>query len=371
MTVSGRVEISAINDLKRHINKIAPSIEKAVSRVIASGWFVLGPEVKAFEDEFAAYCGTPHCVTLANGTDALELALRSLDMGQGKKVLTVGNAGMYSTTAILATGATPVYADIQSDTLLINVEDLQCIINREKIDAIIVTHLYGLLDNAPEIVRLAGSLGIPVVEDCAQSHGAMLDVKKAGSFGDIGCFSFYPTKNLGALGDGGAIVTGRADLAEKVRQLRQYGWTSKYHADLAGGRNSRLDEMQAAILRTMLPLLDEWNRRRREIATRYTRGIVHPKVITPALHGEEYVAHLYIIQTSKRDELKQHLSNAGIPSDIHYPLPDFRQTVCSSLYKNIDKPVTSRICTEVLTLPCFPEMTDDETDIIIDHINSW
>jgi dTDP-4-amino-4,6-dideoxygalactose transaminase len=363
--------LKSINDLGRHTQPLQAKLSAAIERVLRSGWFVLGPEVKAFEEEFAAYCDVAHCVSLANGTDALELALRALDIGPGKTVLTVANAGMYSTVAILATGATPVYADILPDTYLMDIADLQRILGRQQVDAVIVTHLYGLLADVSEVVRLAHARKIPVVEDCAQAHGAMLRGQKAGSFGDIGCFSFYPTKNLGALGDGGAIVTGRADLAEKVRRLRQYGWNDKYHADLAGGRNSRLDEIQAAVLRVMLPLLDQWNNRRREIAARYTEKIAHPAIIAPAIHSEEYVAHLYVIRTARRDSLKQHLAEAGIPSDIHYPVPDYAQASCRHLLEGADKPATSRACGEVLTLPCFPEMSDNEADMVIDRINSW
>ncbi|MDO8464047.1 MAG: DegT/DnrJ/EryC1/StrS family aminotransferase [Gallionella sp.] len=363
--------LKSINDLTRHTQPIQTALSAAIERVLHSGWFVLGPEVKAFEEEFAGYCGTAHCVSLANGTDALELALRALNIGPDKTVLTVANAGMYGTAAILATGALPAYADILPDTLLVDVADLQHMLDRQPVDAVIVTHLYGLLADVPEIVRLAHARKIPVVEDCAQSHGAMLHGQKAGSFGDIGCFSFYPTKNLGALGDGGAIVTNRADLAERVRRLRQYGWSSKYHADLAGGRNSRLDEIQAAILRVMLPMLDGWNERRREIAARYTEKIVHPAIVTPAIHAEEYVAHLYVIRTARRNSLKQHLAEAGIPSDIHYPVPDYAQISCRHLLEGVDKPATSLACAEVLTLPCFPEMSDNETDMVIDRINSW
>lgn len=363
--------LKSINDLNRHTQPIQTALSAAIERVLRSGWFVLGPEVKAFEEEFAGYCGASHCVSLANGTDALELALRALEIGPGKTVLTVANAGMYGTAAILATGALPVYADILPDTLLMDVGDLRRILDRQPVDAVIVTHLYGLLADATEIVRLAHARKIPVIEDCAQAHGAMLRGQKAGSFGDIGCFSFYPTKNLGALGDGGAIVTGRANLAERVRQLRQYGWSGKYHADLAGGRNSRLDEIQAAVLRVMLPLLDGWNGRRREIAARYTEKIAHPAVIAPAIHTEEYVAHLYVIRTTRRESLKQHLAEAGIPSDIHYPVPDYAQASCRRLFGDTDKPATSLACAEVLTLPCFPEMSDNEADMVIDRVNSW
>lgn len=363
--------LKAINDLGRHTQAIQEELGAAVGRVLRSGWFVLGPEVSAFEAEFASYCGAQHCVSLANGTDALELALRALDIGAGKTVLTVANSGMYSTVAILATGARPLYAEVRPDTLLVDTADVARILEREKIDAIIVTHLYGLLGDIRQVMELARARGIPVVEDCAQAHGAALDGRKAGSSGDIGCFSFYPTKNLGALGDGGAIITSRDDLAGKVRQLRQYGWSGKYHAALSGGRNSRLDEMQAAVLRVMLPLLDRWNARRREIAARYSSGIEHPKVTVPAVRGDDYVAHLYVIRATERDGLKQHLAEVGIPTDVHYPVPDYAQEACRHLFEDVSLPVTAQACGEVLTLPCFPEMSDDEVDFIIARVNSW
>ena len=369
--MSERMGLKAINDLSRHIAPIAPAIEKAISRVIASGWFVLGPEVNAFEREFAAYCASDHCVSVASGTDALELALRSLNIGQKSNVITVANAGMYSTCAILATGASPVYADVDPDTSLIDTGNAARLVEDFKIDAIVVTHLYGLMADIHEVVELAKSEKIPVIEDCAQAHGAMIEGKKAGTFGDIGCFSFYPTKNLGALGDGGAVITNRIDLARRIRQLRQYGWESKYRATLAGGRNSRLDEIQAAVLRVKLPLLDKWNARRRAIATRYSQGINHAGIMTPAVHGEEYVAHLYVIKTEGRDNLKQNLIEKGIPSDIHYPIPDYRQPCCKDLFKELMKSGTERQCNEVLTLPCFPEMSDEEIDMIINLVNVW
>lgn len=368
---AGRDSLIAINDLRRHTSLITPEIEQAISRVVASGWFVLGSEVLAFEQEFALYCSKPYCVTLANGTDALEIALRALDIGPGKMVLTVANAGMYSSIAILATGAMPLYAEISVNTLLLDVVDLARMLETHKVDAIIVTHLYGLLASIEDIIELAKTYDVPVIEDCAQAHGARRQGKKAGSFGDIACFSFYPTKNLGALGDGGAIVTSRKDLSDKVKQYRQYGWGSKYNVKLSGGRNSRLDEIQAAILRVKLPLLDQWNERRRNIAARYSKGITNAKVATQVICGEEYVAHLYVIRVVGRDILRQYLTDSGIPSDVHYSIPDYAQPAYCHLFNDIRLPLTEQACSEVLTLPCFPEMTDVEVDAVIDCVNSW
>lgn len=363
--------VNSINDLKRHASMLIPLIEQTISRVVASGWFVLGPEVTAFEEEFASYCSLQNCVTVANGTDAIELSLRALDISEGKTVLTVANAGMYSSIAIFATGAMPLYADVCADTMLIDVKDVSRILANHKVDAIIVTHLYGLLANVEDIMAIAKKYGVPVIEDCAQAHGASRLGKRAGSFGDMACFSFYPTKNLGALGDGGAIVTSRKELADKVKSFRQYGWSSKYNLTLPGGRNSRLDEMQAAILRVKLPLLDQWNNQRRNIAERYSKGINNVKVITPKVYGEEYVAHLYVIRTDSRDELRQYLTESGVPSDVHYPIPDYAQPAYCQHFSGKSFPVTKRVCSEVLTLPCFPEMTDDEVDAVIDCVNSW
>ncbi|OQA34070.1 MAG: dTDP-3-amino-3,6-dideoxy-alpha-D-galactopyranose transaminase [Betaproteobacteria bacterium ADurb.Bin341] len=363
--------LKAINDLSRHTEPLRAELDGAIKRVLDRGWFVLGPEVTAFEQEFAAYCGASHCVSLASGTDALEMALRALGIGPGKTVLTVANAGLYSTIAIFATGATPVYAEILPDKLLIDPTDMKRILDSRKVDAIIVTHLYGLLANMRSILLFAREKGVPVIEDCAQAHGASRQGKKAGSLADIACFSFYPTKNLGALGDGGAVTTSSPELAEAIRQLRQYGWSKKYQASRAGGHNSRLDELQAAILRAKLPLLDTWNARRRDIAKRYNTGIRHPKITTPGTHGEEYVAHLYVIRTAEREALKQHLAAANIPCDIHYPIPDFAQPAYSALFTGVRLPITTQVCKEVLTLPCFPELGDDEVDTIIAHINAW
>lgn len=359
------------NDLKRHVASIEVEVQWAISNVVSSGWFVLGPEVEAFEREFAAYCGVAHCVTVANGTDALEMALRAAGIGTGSKVATVANAGMYSTLAILAVGATPVYVDICADTLLMSADELASLLDDQEVDAIIVTHLYGLMADMPGILSLARRRGATVIEDCAQAHGAQLGGKKAGSFGDLACFSFYPTKNLGALGDGGAVVTDRADWAEGVRLLRQYGWDARYHTRVRGGRNSRLDALQAAVLRVKLPRLDGWNARRRAIATAYTTRIRNPRVVCPEVYGQEYTAHLYVVRTQDRDALVRHLAAAGVVSDIHYPLADYQQDILRNELMGVQKPATESACAQVLTLPCFPEMTDHEVSYVIECVSSF
>ncbi|MES1981092.1 MAG: DegT/DnrJ/EryC1/StrS family aminotransferase [Pseudomonadota bacterium] len=359
-----------INDLLRHNQSLIGEVSTAAISVLESGWYVLGKQVKEFEQEFAQYCQTEHCISVANGTDALELALRALGLGMGSQVITVANAGAYSTTAILAVGALPVYVDINADTLLLSIEHLRCLINDET-KAIVVTHLYGQAAPVHEVLALAAKYDIPVIEDCAQAHGAVLNGRRVGSFGALGCFSFYPTKNLGAAGDGGAITTNDAVLAKRVQMLRQYGWQSKYEIALVGGRNSRMDEMQAAILRVKLPHLDNWNRRRFEISQLYITGIRHPLVTLPHIAADSFVGHLFIIRAEKRDELRDHLKQTQITSEIHYPIPDYRQIAFAALFAGVELPATEHACRVILTLPCFPEMTDVEIQHVIEAVNRW
>jgi len=360
-----------INDIERHTHAIGDQLREAVERVIARGWFVLGDECAAFESEFAAYCDAAHCVSVGNGTDALELALRALGMGHGRRVATVGNAGYYATTAILQVGADPVYVDVSEADRLMNLDGLGRLAEAGAIDAVVLTHLFGVMHDAPEARRIADRAGIPLIEDCAQAHGARRDGRAAGSVGHVGCFSFYPTKNLGALGDGGAVVTSDPGLASRLSGLRQYGWTSKYRVELAQGRNSRLDEMQAAVLRAKLPHLDGWNESRREIARRYGEGINNPRVSCSAPRGAEDVAHLYVVETPDPSSLRAHLGAAGIASDVHYPIPDYRQPALAALRAWPELPVTESLATRVLTLPCFPELTDAELDRVIGRVNAW
>ena len=364
------MSIDKINDLSLHNSAIAEGLHKAASRVIDSGWYAMGPEVTAFEKAFAAYCGTADAIGVANGTDAIELALRAVGVAQGDEVITVANAGFYSSTAIRAIGAVPVYVDILENTLLMDPASAATAIT-VKTKAIVVTHLFGQLADMEPLCVLAKKHGIALLEDCAQSHGATTNGKRAGSFGDIAAFSFFPTKNLGALGDGGAVVTSNAKLAACVRSLRQYGWATKYTVADGGARNSRLDEMQAALLSVKLPLLDGWNEKRRQIAKRYAENIKHPAVRVPNIVGIDHVAHLYVIRCSQRDALKKHLHNHGIASDIHYPILDTQQPVTGSSFAGISLPISEKVRDEILTLPCYPELTFEEVDAVADCINHW
>lgn len=363
-----------LNDLQRHHESLLPSLKQSISEVVSSGWYILGKQVTRFESLFAEYCGVSHCIGVANATDALELALKAYSIGTGDHVVTVANAGMYSTTAILVVGAEPVYVDVHERTYGADPTALEVLLASAKlksIKAVIITHLYGQLAAVEEIVDICAQYNIPLIEDCAQAHGAERNGKRAGSFGDVACFSFYPTKNLGAVGDGGALVTNSSDLAIRVRSLRQYGWSSKYHVGLIGGRNSRLDELQAAVLSVKLPYLNEWNKRRREIASWYVSGIVHPEIYLPQPVDTSYVAHLFVVRAVQRESLRQHLENHGIATDIHYPVPDHRQACFGVKFADVSLPVTERVSKEILTLPCFPEMNEEEVNYVIDVCNRW
>ncbi|QVI86746.1 DegT/DnrJ/EryC1/StrS family aminotransferase [Pseudomonas viridiflava] len=341
-----------------------------LTRTLDTHWYVLGSEVAGFEREFADYVGVAHCVSVANGSDALELALKGLGVGQGKKVVAVANAGFYGSTAIHAVGAEPVYADVDPKTLTLCTQSLSAVIAASKPSVIIVTHLYGQLANIEEIVQIATTAGIPVLEDCAQSHGARRNGKQAGSFGTIACFSFYPTKNLGALGDGGAVVTNDEQLAARIRQLRQYGWDQKYRVAIPGGRNSRLDEMQAAILRIKLPHLDTWNDQRRSIAKRYSEAFAGFNMQLPCSVADDYVGHLYVVRVEDRAAFAAALKEKQVSTDIHYPIADHKQPAYNAT-ASVALDVTEHSCDTVISLPCFPGLTDEEVNRVIDAVTAY
>jgi dTDP-4-amino-4,6-dideoxygalactose transaminase len=363
-----------INSLSRHFTPLTEALSDAAKKIIDSGYFVLGPSVTKFENDFASYCGTTHCIGVANGTDALELALKGLGVKPGEHVVVCANAAMYSTSAVIACDAKPLFVDVDPRTATISASALKQLLEstNKKISALVITHLYGRLADIAFICDLARQHGIKVLEDCAQAHGARdVNGKVAGSFGDAASFSFYPTKNLGAIGDGGAVTTSNNEVAARVKMLRQYGWAGKYQNALSGGRNSRLDEIQAAFLSVLLPHLDAWNVRRRNIANRYSAEIRHADIQTPAASGEDYVAHLYVINSNRRDELRQHLEKLNIGNDIHYPIPDHRQSLFENRYADVHLSHTERLCKTSLTLPCFPELTDQEVLQVIDACNNF
>lgn len=360
----------AINDLAKNHHAGQDELRGACERVLSSGRYILGDETARFESSFAAYCGAAHCIGVANGTDALEIALRTLQVQPGDKVIAAANAGMYSTIAINACAAEPVYVDVDLQTMNMSLPALHTALARQP-RAVVVTHLYGRLAPVEEIVAAAHDAGVVVIEDCAQSHGARRGGCHAGAFGDVGCFSFYPTKNLGALGDGGALVTRDAALAIRARQLRQYGWGRKYHCEHYGGRNSRLDEIQAAMLSVKLGWLDRENQVRRDIARHYFDGIRNPHITTQPRDGDADVVHLYVVRSPHRAELAAHLLKAGVQTDIHYPLPDHRQPLFGARFAAVRLPATEALAGEILTLPCHPSLSEKEIAHVIAACNSF
>jgi dTDP-3-amino-3,4,6-trideoxy-alpha-D-glucose transaminase len=360
-------------DLKRQTASLQPDLEAAIHRVLASGWYILGQEVATLEEEFAAFCGARYAIGVANGTEALQLALVACGIGPGDEVITVPNAGVPGTAAILLTGARPAFADVSIDSHNLDPDRLEGAIT-PRTRAVMLVHLYGRTAALEPIIEIARRHGIYVVEDCAQAHGARYHGTIVGTFGDVGCFSFYPTKNLGACGDGGLVITNDYDIAARLRRLRVYGWGRKYHSDLPGGTNSRLDELQAAILRVKLPHLDEWNRARQERAHRYSELLAGGPVLPPETPppGEEHVYHLYVVRSPHRQALQSHLRAQGIGTDIHYPLPTHLQPIYRGLgYHEGDFPVSEQLAREVLSLPMYPELTPEEVAAVAATVRAF
>lgn len=357
-----------MNDPKRLFDEHAVDIRGAVNAVLESGWYLLGSKTVEFERSFADFCGATHCVGVANGTDALEIALRALEIGAGDEVMMVANAGGYATTAALAVSACPVYVDIDPATLTLDIDSVVAATSPTT-RVIVATHLYGYAVDIPRLRRLldgAGRLDIMILEDCAQAHGAVVAEEAVGVLGDIATFSFYPTKNLGALGDAGAVVTNSDELADRVRSLHQYGWGARYHSELPHGRNSRIDELQAAILTTCLPHLGGWNNRRVAIVNRYhdaaPAGI---EIVHGNAEAGRFVGHLAIGRSSERERCIDQLEGAGVATSIHYPVLDTDAAWIEDVDHRIhciDQSIAGR--DQVFTLPCFPTMTDQE----IDHV---
>lgn len=341
-----------------------------LQRVVASGHYVLGPEVRAFEAAFAHSVGVAQAVGVASGTDALVLALRALGVGAGARVVTVANAGCYASTAIAQVGATPLYLDVDPGRLTLAPRALQVALASGGVDAVIATHLYGRMADMAAIAPLCAAAQVPLIEDCAQAHGAALAGRAAGAWGTLGSFSFYPTKNLGALGDGGAVVTADAALAARLRALRQYGWGERYRVELPGGMNSRLDELQAAVLLTKLPHLAAANAARAAIAARYSAAWADLPLVLPPPAGADNVTHLYVVRTPRRAQLQAFLAHCAIVSAIHYPLPDHRQAVHGDVPAP-HLPVTEQACAEVLSLPCFPGMEPRQVARVIAAVRAF
>jgi dTDP-4-amino-4,6-dideoxygalactose transaminase len=347
-------------------------IQSAINRVLDSGTYILGAEVESFERAFAEFCDGGHAVGVASGTDALILALKALGVGPGDEVITVSHTAVATVAAILATGATPVLVDVEEACMTLDPAALDAAVtSRSK--AVIAVHLYGQAADLDPILACARQHSLAVIEDCAQSAGGRYHGCRLGSIGDIGCFSFYPTKNLGAIGDGGIILTREQKTAACVRRLRQYGWDDARETH-EPGLNSRLDPLQAAILRAKLPYLDTDNARRTEIARCYERELRCLPIATPSERaGTQHAYHLYVVASAQRDALMAYLSDRHIGCAVHYPIPVHRQRGYAerALLPAAGLPVTERICQEILSLPLYPELSDADVEGVIAAVRGF
>jgi dTDP-4-amino-4,6-dideoxygalactose transaminase len=358
-------------DLKAQYSGIAGEVQNAIQRVCASCAFVLGPDVKAFEDEFARFCGVDHAIGVGSGTDAIHLACRALRIGPGDEVITCANTFVATLIGVQLAGARPVLVDCREEDFLIDPDRVEAAITG-KTRAIMPVHLYGQCADMDRLLEIASKHDLAVIEDAAQAHGADYKGRRAGSMGDIGCFSFYPGKNLGAYGDGGCCVTRRRDLHEALHHLRNWGSTRKYHHDTFG-MNSRLDTVQAAVLRIKLPHLADWNQARLDHARRYGELLSNQKdIVTPRIPGRgTHVFHLYVIRVPERDRVLAHLHENGIEAGIHYPIPPHLSDACKELgYSRGAFPITEKLCQEILSLPMYAELTEDQARYVINRLTA-
>jgi dTDP-4-amino-4,6-dideoxygalactose transaminase len=345
----------------------------AVVRVLDSGWYILGAEVEAFEQEFARKFDFQAAVGVGNGTDAIALALRSLGIGRGDRVATVSHTAVATVAAVEMAGASPVFVDINSDTYTMDPQALLRTLEEcGPIKAVIAVHLYGHPADVPAIAEIANRFGVRVIEDCAQAHGAKLHGRFVGSMGDVATFSFYPTKNIGAVGDGGMVVANNLELIQQVRRLREYGWQRRYISDVPG-INSRLDELQAAILRVKLPYLDAGNRRRAAIAAAYDEGLAGTGLVMPKRRSDAtHVYHQYVVRHAGRDRLRAQLRDKGIGTNIHYPMPVHRQPAYAERFEVRPDGLgtTDAVASQVLSLPMYPELSDVMVANVVDTLRS-
>ena len=351
----------------------AADIDAAIRGVLGSGRYILGPRVAEFEARFAQWVGVAHGLGVANGTDALEIALRALGVGTDDFVVTTSMSAVATAVAIRKTGAVPLFADVDPEHGLIDPACIEALFasHGTRIRSIVPVHLYGRCMDMDAVMAIARHHDVPVVEDCAQAHGAQWDGRTAGTFGAFGSFSFYPTKNLGAIGDGGALVTDDGVLRERGRLLREYGWKARYISDIEGG-NSRLDELQAAILDAKLTRLHEDNAARRRIAAVYREGIVHPGI--QVFRGDDtgHVYHQFVVCTDSREALQAHLSSLGIGSLAHYPAAIHQQPAYAVAdYAPMPLPNTERWAARVLSLPMYPQMSHEDARRVVEAVNMW
>lgn len=339
-------------------------ILSAVERVLAAGRYIHGAEHATFEEELASFVGVAHCAGVASGTDALTLALAAVGCAPGDDIVTAANAGGYATAAARRLGLDVRYADVSPETLGLTAATVEPALT-PRTRAVVATHLYGLMCDVEDIVELCRGRGVRVVEDCAQAAGAARDGRRAGAFGDVATFSFYPTKTLAAIGDGGAVATDDDAIDERVRSLRQYGWAEKYVVEGEGGLNSRLDELQAAVLRIGLPQLDARNERRRDIVRRYAEALPSTAGRFVWADGEDFVGHLAVMVAEDRDRARSVLEAAGVGTDVHYPRADYDQPAWRTAVR---LPVTDYAVHHVLTVPCYPELIEDEVNRVAEAL---
>ena len=346
-------------------------IRAAFDVVVDGGSYILGENVTAFESEFAGFCGVAHAVGVANGSDAIHLALRALGIGAGDEVVTVSHTAVATVAAVEMAGATPVAVDIEPAFYTMDPNRIEAAVT-PRTRAILPVHLYGQPADMNAIMEIARAHDLHVIEDCAQAHGATWQGQRVGGIGDVGCFSFYPTKNLGAIGDGGALVTGDPDLADRARRLRQYGWNDARDSCVAGW-NSRLDELQAAFLRVKLAHLDEDTARRRAIAVHYGELLDGLPLRLPGVRaGAAHVWHLYVAACDRRDELVRHLRECDIAAGVHYPVPVHRQTAYAGrITAPGPLPLTECAAAEVISLPMYPELTPADAGLVVDAVTAF
>lgn len=355
-----------VADPSRQYFDYAEAFQAAAAHVLEGGRYILGREVNVFEAAFARYIGVRYGVAVNSGTDALIVALKALGIGAGDEVITVSHTAVATVAAIELVGAVPVLVDIQPDTRCLNPDLLSAALS-ERTKALLPVHLYGQPADMAVIMAFAKDHHLWVIEDCAQAHGASVAGRKVGSFGDLACFSFYPTKNLGAFGDGGAVLTDQPKLAEQLRLVREYGWHERYISEIPG-MNTRLDELQAAFLNLKLGLLTEENQKRREIAYHYLSRLEGSQFGTPVMaEGTEHAMHLFVIETDHRDKLQEYLSQNGVGTAIHYPVPIHLQPAYLGRLRGSDSlPVTERLAKRILSLPMYPQLSIEDVDRVCD-----
>lgn len=359
-------------DFKREYKEIHTQIDSAIKRVLESGWFILGEELKNFEKEFSKYLGVKYAVGVNSGTDALYFALLAAGIGPGDEVITVDNSFISTVLAIFWVGAKPVFVDVDQYTYNVDPARIEEKIT-SKTKAILPVHLFGYPCEMSKIMKIATKYDLKVIEDACQAHGSSYKGKKLGTIGDIGCFSFYPAKNLGAYGDAGAIVTNNEKIAKKLILLRNYGQKEKYYFQIKGF-NSRLDEIQAAILREKLKRLDKWNKKRKKIAEKYYQELSGLPIVLPPKEAKDRQGnnYVFVIKVKDRDSFQQYLSESGITSLIHYPVPIHNQECCSELLGEGNKlRLTEKLAKEIISLPIFPQMEDGEVDYVCEKIKDF